>query len=282
MTIDTNTGLIAWKPANGPVSSTITVVATDTSSQQTDTKSFKITVNNVAPVLSLASTVDVVLGNGWSLAGSWTDPGADRWTAEVDYGDGSGKQALAVDQAGKSLALQHMYNAAGTYNVTVSVQDGDGGVSSQSRTVNILPKPARVGSFLARTSKTKITQLELTFDTAMDATSVQSLANYQLISAGKDGKLGTKDDTKLVVSKVTYNAATRVATVTSKTSMTTTGIYRLTALATTPTAGLKSTSGNLLDGDNNGAAGGNYVRNFGKTFGMAAVRMGSLAIRRKS
>jgi hypothetical protein len=148
--------------------------------------------------------------------------------------------------------------------------------------VNILPKPARVTSFNARTSRTKITQLELTFDTAMDSSSVQNMANYQLISAGRDGKLGTRDDTKLTISKVTYNSATRVAMITSRQAMTTTGIYRLTALATSTTAGLKSGNGKLIDGDNNGSAGGNYIKNFGKTFGMASIRAASLVFRRKS
>ena len=102
-------------------------------------------------------------------------------------------------------------------------------------------------------------QLELTFDTAMDSSSVQNMANYQLISAGRDGKLGTRDDTKLTISMVTYNSATRLAMITSRQAMTTTGIYRLTALATSTTAGLKSGNGKLIDGDNNGSAGGNYT-----------------------
>ena len=118
--------------------------------------------------------------------------------------------------------------------------------------------------------------------TAMDSSSVQNMANYQLISAGRDGKLGTRDDTKLTISKVTYNSATRLAMITSRQAMTTTGIYRLTALATSTTAGLKSGNGKLIDGDNNGSAGGNYIKNFGKTIGMASIRAASLVFRRKS
>jgi hypothetical protein len=70
--------------------------------------------------------------------------------------------------------------------------------------------------------------------------------------------------------------------ITSRQAMTTTGIYRLTALATSTTAGLKSGNGKLIDGDNNGSAGGNYIKNFGKTFGMASIRAASLVFRRKS
>jgi hypothetical protein len=272
MTIDLNTGLISWKPTNGPSTSTVTVVATDTSSQQTDSKSFKVNVNNVAPVVSLASAVDVVLGNNWSLSGNWTDPGADTWSADVDYGDGTGKQSLTLDQASKSFALGHQFAATGTYVVTVSLRDSDGGTSTQTRTVAVLPKPAKVASFLARTSRTRITQLEVTFDTPMNAASVQNLANYQLISAGRDAKLGTTDDIKLTISKIVYNSSTRVATITTRQAMNTTGIYRLTILATNASTGIRTSNGRLLDGEGDGIAGGNYVKSFGKTFGLARFR----------
>ena len=56
-----------------------------------------------------------------------TDPGADTWTATVDYGDGTGVQTLILN-AGKTFALRHTYTKKGTYKVTVKVTDDDGGV----------------------------------------------------------------------------------------------------------------------------------------------------------
>ena len=42
-------------------------------------------------------------------------------TITIDYGDGS---SPVVFNAGDTLALTNVYNASGTYNVTVTVTDG--------------------------------------------------------------------------------------------------------------------------------------------------------------
>ena len=67
--------------------------------------------------------------------GSFTDPGADEWTATVDYGDGDGPQPLVP--SGMSLPLAHTYSQDGLYTVTVSVDDDDGGTGSDSLTVSV-------------------------------------------------------------------------------------------------------------------------------------------------
>ena len=46
--------------------------------------------------------------------GSFSDPGADTWLAPVDYGDGSGAQALSL-AADKTFALNHSYAANGMH-----------------------------------------------------------------------------------------------------------------------------------------------------------------------
>ncbi|HEX6316588.1 MAG TPA: PKD domain-containing protein, partial [Gemmatimonadaceae bacterium] len=61
-------------------------------------------------------------GSTFSQNGSFTDPDANSWTATVDYGDGSGTQALSL--VGKTFSLSHVYTDNGTYNVTVTVNDG--------------------------------------------------------------------------------------------------------------------------------------------------------------
>ena len=53
-----------------------------------------------------------------SSSGSFTDPGADTWTATVDYGDGSGVQALTLTD--KTFNLSHTYADNGSYTVTVT------------------------------------------------------------------------------------------------------------------------------------------------------------------
>ena len=63
-------------------------------------------------------------GSLFSRSGSFIDPGADSWTARVDYGDGSGVQPLTLN-GDKTFDLSHTYADDGDYRVTVSVRDDD-------------------------------------------------------------------------------------------------------------------------------------------------------------
>jgi hypothetical protein len=57
----------------------------------------------------------------------------DRWTATVDYADGTGVQPLNFNPAERFL-LQHRYERPGTYRVTVTITDDDG----ESGTITLL------------------------------------------------------------------------------------------------------------------------------------------------
>ena len=92
-----------------------------------------VVVANVDPTVRVFAGATLLRGESYTGSTSFTDPGADRWTATVDYGDGSGPQALAI--AGSTMALSHRYTTAGTYTVTVTVRDSDGGVGTRTATV---------------------------------------------------------------------------------------------------------------------------------------------------
>ncbi|MFA4836842.1 MAG: PKD domain-containing protein, partial [Dehalococcoidia bacterium] len=85
-------------------------------------------------------------GDTFSTSGSFTDPGADTWTATVNYGDGSVAQPLTLN-ADKTFSLSHVYADNGTYPITVTINDGDGGVTSGtlSVTVNNVAPTVNVG-----------------------------------------------------------------------------------------------------------------------------------------
>jgi choice-of-anchor A domain-containing protein len=105
---------------------TVTLTVTDDNGGEGTTTVY-VEVANVAPVVS-ATGGAIAEGQTFSSGGSFVDPGADTWTATVNYGDGSGVQPLALN--GKSFALNHVYTTRGTYNVTITVADDDGGVGS--------------------------------------------------------------------------------------------------------------------------------------------------------
>ncbi len=103
---------------------TVTITVTDDNGG-VGTKTVTVNVANVAPVVS-ATGGSVAEGAVFSSAGSFVDPGADTWTATVDYGDGSGPQPLPLN--GKTFVLSHMYATQGTYSVSIAVMDDDGGI----------------------------------------------------------------------------------------------------------------------------------------------------------
>ncbi|MFI5377669.1 MAG: right-handed parallel beta-helix repeat-containing protein [Tepidisphaerales bacterium] len=105
--------------------------------------SFKVTVNNVATAVALPVSLRMSLGTPLATTGSFTDPGPnDTWTATVNYADGSGPQALALN-ADKTFILNKTYPTPGTYPVTVTITDKDGSAG----TATLL---ARVTGIVAR------------------------------------------------------------------------------------------------------------------------------------
>ena len=102
------------------------------------TDSTTVVVDNVAPLVESGDNGTVDEGALLSQPGSFTDPGADTWTATVDYGDGGGAQPIALD--GFSFILSHSYGAGDEepYTVTVCVTDDDGGVGCDNFEVEVL------------------------------------------------------------------------------------------------------------------------------------------------
>src|SRR5205807_3594799 len=72
---------------------TITVTVTD-SSGASGSDTLSLTVHNVAPTVNAGPDTAIDEGGTFTGSGSFTDPGTETWTATVDYGDGSGVQAL--------------------------------------------------------------------------------------------------------------------------------------------------------------------------------------------
>ena len=115
---------------------TITVTISDgDGGSSSDT--FAVSVANVAPTVDAGP--DVPLGEGDLLTGigSFTDPGADAWTATVDYGDGTGVQPLTLNPD-QTFDLSHTYPDYGTFIVTVTITDDDGAEASDTLEVNVL------------------------------------------------------------------------------------------------------------------------------------------------
>ncbi len=101
------------------------------------------------------SALNTGIGSQLSVKGSFIDPGADTWTATVDYGDGSGTQTLALN-ADKTFALSHVYADNGVYPMTVIVTDDDGGAGSDVAAVTVNNVAPAVGPITAPTDPVQV------------------------------------------------------------------------------------------------------------------------------
>ncbi|MCA9515086.1 MAG: hypothetical protein KC635_09110, partial [Myxococcales bacterium] len=98
------------------------VVVTATDGAATTVEGFEVTVTNVRPSVNAGGPATLVEGSTLTRTVSFTDPGADSWTASVDWGDGAPAEALPIGP-GKTLALAHRYPDNGAFTVVVSVAD---------------------------------------------------------------------------------------------------------------------------------------------------------------
>ena len=96
---------------------------------------------SAAPVVNAGPDQTVFEGATFAQAGSFIDTDSQAWTARVDYGDGSGSQALALN-ADKTFQLSHTFPDDGRYTVSVAVTDGEKVVGSDTLLVtvqNVIP-----------------------------------------------------------------------------------------------------------------------------------------------
>ena len=113
---------------------TVSMIATD-SEGLTDAVVTTAQISNVAPVISALAGATLLPGETYSSAGSFTDTGADPWSATVNYGAGDGTGPLSL--SGKNFSLAYTYETDGAFTVTVQVSDDDV-TSTRTQTVTVL------------------------------------------------------------------------------------------------------------------------------------------------
>ncbi|MEK7862813.1 MAG: CHRD domain-containing protein, partial [Chloroflexota bacterium] len=143
-------GSFSYTPAadfNG--ADAFTYRASDGAAVSTDaTVALTIKPVNDAPVVDAGADLTVDEGTAFSRAGAFSDPDlGDTWTATVDYGDGSGVQALAL--SGLAFELSHVYADNGLYTARVTVRDDAGAVGTATLGVtvqNVAPALTALGA----------------------------------------------------------------------------------------------------------------------------------------
>jgi uncharacterized delta-60 repeat protein len=123
--------------ADGSASYTITATAIDEDGTY-NSNSQAVTVDNVAPTLTIAGASNVNEGSSYTLSLSSTDPGADTissWT--INWGDGNVETV-----AGNPSSVSHTYtdgdNPSTARTITATATDEDGTYASNSKLVSVL------------------------------------------------------------------------------------------------------------------------------------------------
>jgi PKD repeat protein len=108
---------------------TVTVTVSDEDGDQA-TATYSVTVVNVAPTIeTMSGPVHLLEGQSGGFSAVASDPGDDPLTYAWDFGDGSPQ--------GHGDVVQHTFADDGVYLVTLTVQDGDGGVTVSTRLVSV-------------------------------------------------------------------------------------------------------------------------------------------------
>lgn len=119
---------------------TATLTVTDVANQ-TSSDTATVTVNNIAPVISLISPIALVLpGVLVSVNANFFDTGIlDTHVAAFDWGDGVVTQSVVSETNGSgSVTGSHTYTLPGVYAITLSVTDKDGASSLNLISVTVL------------------------------------------------------------------------------------------------------------------------------------------------
>lgn len=125
---------VTFAAVDGPAYFTFNVKVTDETGLSTEA-STTLTVNNVVPTVNAPVTSPEPSTEGRSVTASATfsDPGVNDapFTCTVNYGDGTGTLPGGIS-GNTCLGPSHVYPTFGSYVVTVSVTDKDGGIGSNT------------------------------------------------------------------------------------------------------------------------------------------------------
>jgi hypothetical protein len=91
---------------------------------------------SAAPSLDLLADEFIPVGRSVTIRGLVADADSSSLTVTVDFGDGTTPAARLVNTASNPLfSVTHAYATRATFPLTVTVDDGDGGVTTQSSSV---------------------------------------------------------------------------------------------------------------------------------------------------
>ena len=208
---------------------------------------------------SSAVTVNFATGGGSALPGTQYTPVATT----VEFGPGETSKTITVPIQNKPLgggdvSVGLTLSAPGPATVigalssaTLVIQENDPSSSLVAPVTVRNVQIAKLKTGKHTTSKVIVVQ----FSDALNSAAAGNLANFSLVSAGKDNKLGTHDDKRIVLAQSTYDPVTFTVTLRTRKPLVLTPSLQLNIAA----SGLTDSLGRPLDGDDNGQPGGDFT-----------------------
>jgi PKD repeat protein len=96
-----------------------------------------VTVSNIAPELEALPDLSITAGELLTVVGSFSDPGLqDSYSLFIDWGDGM-TETQVLPAGVVDFSAEHIYAMAGSYTVSLSISDDDGGLDSQTFSVAV-------------------------------------------------------------------------------------------------------------------------------------------------
>jgi hypothetical protein len=130
-------------------------------------------------------------------------------------------------------------------------------VVTQGSTASGPPPPVTLTSVQPVFNKKHlVSEIDVTFNGSVNAQEAQETGIYRLVTPGKHGSFTAGNAGSVKLKSAVYNVASRTVTLTPKRAFPLSKPVELT-INGNPPSGLQDTFGRLIDGDSNGAPGGN-------------------------
>jgi len=129
---------------------TVTLIVTDSRGAASIPSQTTATISNAPPVITLTRgpTSDFGADHPFAVSATFTDNGArELHTSVIDWGDGSttsparlyDSTVVSSNRSWGTTGALHTYSAPGTYNVSITINDKDGGSAITTQTLNAMP-----------------------------------------------------------------------------------------------------------------------------------------------
>jgi hypothetical protein len=192
---------------------------------------------------------------GEPVAGGVVNFSAPTNGPSADLNSGS----VAIDGNGQASVNAVANGQIGSYNVATQ----SGGLIGPAFTLTNLAAP--VVTTLERFGiHAQPTLIRVHFSRSMNAGRANNLGNYRLVTAGRDGKFGTKDDHAIRIRSARYDDVTHSVRLLPSKRLPLSRTYQLTINGTSPD-GLTGTDGVFLGGAGRDRPGTNYVATFNRS-----------------